>query len=337
LLALLLLGLAACGTEAPEADPDGPDPNAGESVEARIVYYDELGERGAVENIPLLERAIGRDHVEVQLTVIEALRRIGSPEALPALERAAGDELSRVRMNVAVAAGAIRSPETLGLLERLYRDPAIKVRRAAAKAVAGLALPEAVPLLMEMAESSRDENVRRAAVQGLSHVGPPAAEAIPLLVGVATLEQESIRWDAVEAMRSIGGEEASRVLQEQIGSDLPEIRGRAALALAELGSSDSLPLILDALLAEESDVARASMARAAALLGEREISISTLELLLLGGDKWAARVESAIGLGESGDQGCVPALQEAGADPNSLVRQRAAEAIKLIRSREAAS
>lgn len=337
LLAFLLLALAACGTEAPESDPDGPDLSAGETVEARLVYYDELGEKGAVENIPRLERAIGRDHVEVQLTVIESLHRIGDPKVLPALEKAAGDELSRVRMTVAVAAGGIRSPETVALLDRLYRDPAQKVRRAAAKATAGLGLAEAVPLLIEMAESGADELIRHAAVQGLAKVGPPAAEALPLLVEIATFEKDSIRWDAVGAMRSIGGEEAALALRDQLGSNLPEIRGRAALALAELDPGDSLSLILDALLVEDTDVAQAAMARAAARLGEREVAFNTLERVLLGGDKWAARAEAAVALGESGDRSCYPALEEASADPNSLVRQRAAEAIKLIRSREAAS
>jgi HEAT repeat protein len=332
-----LLALAACGTEDPKSNPDGPDLSAGESVEERIVFYDELGEKGAVENIPRLERAIGRDHVEVQLTVIEALHRIGDPKVLPVLEKAADDELSRVRMSVAVAAGGIRSPETVALLDRLYRDPALKVRRAAAKASATLGLAEGVPLLIEMARSDTDEDVKRAAVQGLGQVGPPASEAIPLLVELATLEQEFIRFDAVGAMTSIGGEEAALALREQIGSDLPEIRGRAALALAEVDPDESLGIILDALLVEEVDVAQAAMARAAARLGEREIAIMTLERVLLGGDQWAARAEAAVALGESGDGDCLPTLEEAGADPNSMVRQRAAEAIKLIRSRQAAS
>jgi HEAT repeat protein len=336
LLTALLPWLVVCG--APSADlGEGPDPAAGATVDERIVFYDSLGEPGAVENIPTLERAIGRDHVEVQLTVIEALGRIGKPEALPALRRAAGDELSGVRMNVAVAAGWIPDAETLELLNHLSADSVLKVRRAAVNSLARIRRPESVPLLIEIAREEEDETVRRAAVQALHHIGPPGKPAIPLLVELATTESEHIRWDAVSAIQSIGGREAAEAMVGQLGSDLPEIRGRAALALAQLEAQDRLGTILDALAVEQADVAAAAMARAAALLGETELSIPTLERLLQTSESWAARVESAVGLGESGDLACVPALQEAGADPHSVVRQKAAEAIKLIRSREAAS
>jgi HEAT repeat protein len=336
LLVLLLPLLSACSTGT--AEPlEGPDLSVGKTVDERIVYYDVLGEPGKVDHVPLLERAIGRDHVEVQLTVIEALGRISAPEVIPVLEKAAKDELVSVRRAVAQAASSIRCPEAVALVERLARDPSIKVRRVAVNTLACYGDPGSVDLLIELARGTEDETIRNAAVQALGTIGPPAAPALPLLIELATVEKETIRWDAVEAIHMIGSEEAIQALGDQLTSDLPEIRGRSALALAKLEAPGALEKILVALATERDDLAAASMARSAALLGAHEASIPVLQRIVQRGRHWTARVEAAIALGESGGSSSRPMLEEARRDSNSEVRKHAAEAIALIRSREVSS
>lgn len=334
ILLLPFLGACSPGTAEPL---EGPDLTAGKTIDERMVFYDSLGEPGEVAHVPVLGRAIGRDHVEVQLTVIEALGRIGTPEVVPVLRKAAQDELVSIRQTVAQSALGLRCPEAVALMEQMTRDPSVKVRRAAVNTLANYADPGSVELLMELARESQDEKILNGVVQALGRIGPPAAPALPWLIEMATVEKESIRWDAVETLHMIGSEEAILALNDQLTSDLPEVRGRSALALAKLEAPDALDRIMAALATEQDDLSAACMARSVALLGAHEASIPVLQRIVQRGGHWTARVEAAVALGESGDSSSIFALEEARRDSNSMVRKHATEAVALIRSREVSS
>ena len=42
--------------------------------------------------------------------------------------------------------------------------------------------------------------------------GPEAAEALPLLIELSVAEREALRWDAVDAIRSVGNDAAAEEL-----------------------------------------------------------------------------------------------------------------------------
>lgn len=91
----------------------------------------------------------------------------------------------------------------------------------------------ALPLLAARAGSDRSPELRRRAVRALGRL--ESFEAVPVVHEAAYAAEEPVRLEAVSALRRIGAEDSTPVLQARLEDSAPLVRHAAAIALCELG------------------------------------------------------------------------------------------------------
>jgi hypothetical protein len=65
--------------------------------------------------------------------------------------------------------------------------------------------PDSIPVLIELVKQVEDNHARLVALCGLEMIGPPAREAIPVLVPLL-LDKDDFQWEAWQALVSIDPE-----------------------------------------------------------------------------------------------------------------------------------
>jgi hypothetical protein len=158
-----------------------------------------LGELRAVDAVPALTAAL-RDGVgDVREQAALALGSIESEAAVPALaESLRADRHRDVREAAAWALGETESVAgTMALSEALAAESSWKLRAHIVAALGETGRDEAVPALGR-ALADREERVRRAALDGLSAIGSPAAAE--LLLAALRSEDADIRRSAARAL-----------------------------------------------------------------------------------------------------------------------------------------
>jgi HEAT repeat protein len=201
-----LLGLAAR-----EAVPALAEALADPEDQVRMAAVAALEEVGpGPEAIPLIAKALRKAITVDPWKAASALVQMGRTEgSLPYLIELLKDKHPLVR---AAAAGAIREggPKAAGAVPALInalRDPDPRVRDHAARAVeaVGPAANQAVPALIENLQYPTDWEVRRSAARALGSIGRKAQEAVPALKNALSDPDESVRLEAAEAIKKIGG------------------------------------------------------------------------------------------------------------------------------------
>ncbi|MEW6567649.1 MAG: HEAT repeat domain-containing protein [Chloroflexota bacterium] len=172
---------------------------------------DRLGQMGP-EVLPLLVEALKDEYWRVRAGAASAIASIGpaAKDAVPALIEALGDEHHWVREAAASALGSI-GPEAKDAIQALIEaleDEDSEVRVAAASALVEIApgAKDALPVLIE-ALQDEDWMVREHAAQTLGRMGLEAREAVPALIHLLQDETHWVATAAVEALRSISGED----------------------------------------------------------------------------------------------------------------------------------
>ena len=170
----------------------------------------EFGSEGGAA-VPALMQAVNDDNVVVRRRVIRALGGMGeaAEDAIPALVAATEDSEPSVALQ-ALASLADLTPMTVAALPAFLS--ALWTGDVRSRAVATVALvrlgPAAVPsLLSTLAHPAPD--VRAKAAHILGKIGPPAAEAKPLLEKMLSEKDETLRLAAKDALQMIGAEAAS--------------------------------------------------------------------------------------------------------------------------------
>jgi HEAT repeat protein len=213
--------------------------------------------------VPALMIAV-KDHTNtnVRHSAMFVLAQLGGDgyPAIPVLQAAMRRDADRVpaalmlreidpKEEWIVPAISPRMPRPLDALRRCLRQNNPEVRIAAIQALTkiGPAAKEAVPLLTKLTEDT-DDNVRWKAVQALGAMKQEAMPAVPALLKVLRRDQASIRDAAAESLAQIAPREKDVALAlaeglKDTGANVPQTAARALAAMGPAAESAVPPLI----------------------------------------------------------------------------------------------
>lgn len=207
--------------------------------------------------IPSLIQGLQDESLDVRRSVANAVGVFekDAEAAVPALVELLGDEDVFVAQFAARSLTKIDSAVVPGLIDQLMlklRSDSVTTRRSAAAALSGFGPPakEAVPVLIELLTD--DYVVRSFVAEALGNIGPDAAAAIPRLMEAMkeregrTGEAEDARWRANNALARIGLA-AVPALIEALEDNNFYVRQRAAFALHDIGpgAKEAVPALLE--------------------------------------------------------------------------------------------
>ncbi|HVD32128.1 MAG TPA: HEAT repeat domain-containing protein, partial [Gemmatimonadales bacterium] len=309
----------------------------------------------------LLQIASGDSEAPLRASALATLRSLGLRDALPAAILGLSDPDQRVRAAAVDLVGHIGGPEVVGLLRTQTTDPDPTVRASAVRALGAIG---AVAAESDIRRLLSDPNpvVREAAVQAA--VDGRLTSMVPPLIDLLGDSEASVRRNAARALGGLGDRSVAPALLRAFPDPSFNVTEAIAVAVSRLDVG-ALAGLID-LLAESPDVesklalirtlrrSRTSEAVPALqrLLGDQlpEVRAATIEALeragRSGGERElvatavieglgdpddivrASAIDASCGVEERHGQDLLALLED---DPSSLVRERAALAIGLLR------
>ncbi|WP_155368050.1 MerR family transcriptional regulator [Catellatospora vulcania] len=242
-------------------------------VSARMLrHYDSLGLVRPTERSGTGYREYSADdirrifHIESLRSLGLSLREVGraldDPDFTPAslvddlvrqtLDRIANETelLTRLRrIGAAEPSGWDDVLQIVALLQALGSDSAGRRQRAALSSAAGDPMP--VEALVEAALSEDDPNVAGALRWALARSGDGGLALLAQGLGAA---EAAVRKRAVQAIAAIGNDAANTLLHDALTNADIVVRRYAALALGPHGVADTIPTLIDMVVAEVNDV-----------------------------------------------------------------------------------
>jgi HEAT repeat protein len=167
-------------------------------------------------------------------------------------------------------------------IRSLREDADVGVRLVAAEALRATADPAAVPALVDALRDGATE-VRQAAIQALTEIGPPS---IPHLTQAMHSPEALMRTGAATvlgALSSLAPEATEKTLVSALGDKEIEVRRLAAYALGERGQVDEVAYdaLIAALADPEAEVRRVVAEAIGKLVPHGEQAIAPLTRLML--------------------------------------------------------
>jgi len=206
------------------------------------------------------------------------------------------------------------TPIVLETIRRLLDDPAPAVRRAAAQAVAATSDKVALPLLRKRFEAEPDPDVRSTVAQSLGELDDE--DALPALA-LALRDAHSpdpVRDSALDAVKAIGGEQATKVLLDVLADPTLNV-DRQKVVIAALGqfkADAAVSALVQSLSHTAPAVREAAVAALASVLGSQKggPSASGLHAIRARLDDPAVEVrkKAVEALGALKDKPSIPAL-----------------------------
>jgi HEAT repeat protein len=168
-----------------------------------------LGEKGGVQAVDVLKRALKDKDVDVRIAAVIALDNIHDVTVVPALVQALRDVSPYIRRKAATALGNIRSTklEDIDPIIQVLHDIDPNVRRAAAEAlgdIRNIATGQSTAMLTQatsyLVRTLKDEEwyVRREAAQALGKI--KNGDAIPYLIRAYKEDDPDVRTAALTAL-----------------------------------------------------------------------------------------------------------------------------------------
>jgi len=285
-------------------------------------------------------RAVGQGlhspDVATRVAAASDLAQLGwrATSAVHALTQALRDPDPSVRDAAASALQAIGAggvPEMLDLLE----DPDQAVRGRAVRIIGSSAGPESVPELIRLLRADTAE-VREAAAQAITWMGPKAEAALPALMDVLR-DEKVVNSYAVIAVGSLGGKAKAAVpelMRLVIGDDL--LRRPAAVALGNMGFwiSDQTDTFTDALGHENAEVRCAAAEIIGWIDSPKPVHAIPHLIAALNDSDVRVRIKATLSLGNIGAWApdvALPGLALALQDRDTNVKLMACKAIWLVR------
>jgi HEAT repeat protein len=177
--------------------------------------------------------------------------------------------------------------------------------------------------------------LRQRAATMLGKLGPAARAAAPALVHALNDQQESVSFEAAQALRSIGAESVPWLL-EALGRPEDRLRAHAAKLLREFPTEAhrTVPPLVRALEDQRAGV-RQQAAVSLGVLGRGEAAVLRAALPLLNDPASEVRAAAAEALGRIGlaEAQAIAALERAFVDRSAPVRVQAAGAHWLLAQR----
>jgi len=189
-----------------------------------------------------LVRALHDPSPRIRRQAALALAELNDPTASSALVHQLVEHPDLIEEETVEAIGVLGGAECVEPLTRLLRDPRSVVRRAAAKALGQIGDASAVYALIEAAGQQEDSVVRRASLQALRTLG--AQEAEPIFREAVFDYRPSIRIAAAEGIAELHFEGCAPALQDSIQQYADEATSEVAYALGCVGTDRDIPLIL---------------------------------------------------------------------------------------------
>ncbi|GAA1406772.1 MerR family transcriptional regulator [Catellatospora coxensis] len=153
------------------------------------------------------------------------------------------------RIGAAGPAGWDDVLQIIALLQALNSDSAGRRQRAVLSSAPGDRMP--VEALVEAALSEADPNVAGALRWALARSG---GEGLALLARGLEAPEAEVRKRAVQAIAAIGDDAADALLHDALANADIAVRRHAALALGPRGVADTVPTLIDMVVAEVNDV-----------------------------------------------------------------------------------
>jgi HEAT repeat protein len=243
---------------------------------------------------------------EERYEAAEQLKDMGpwAAPAVPALIKAFADKEWTNRCAVAEALGAIGSHAAAAvpaLTSTLKNDENSLVRANVADALGKIGDPQAVAVLIEALEGE-DDSVRFNAVEALEAFGHQAQAAVPALVRVVKNEQGNA-WKAADALGAIDAQGVGTpALIEALGSRDPTMRRFAAYGLSRIGrKAAAAEKALHDRLSDSDPGARIAAAAAHwSVSGKSDEAMAVLRPILRATDNWHTRMWAADAVAEIG-------------------------------------
>lgn len=296
-----------------------------------LAALDGLNRMGAAVRPEVLRPLLSRSLLRAQ--IFEALGRAGDAGAVEVLASALGDPARSVREAATLAlaelgqrlAGADRPRPRIddagmaGLVQALL-EGSLGVQRAAAQILGWSGRPEAVrPLALALA----DHQLRDAAIAGFLDMGPGALDRLAALAPVLAPD---LRAEVYGLLPRLGarGEDLRTRLEVALRDLSPDAAAVAATALGDLGDTEAIPALLEA-LGRDAGVAR-SAATALSQIGRKHPEALRQAAQKRGMDRPEAALLCRV-LGSLADLADAPLLRAGLGAESATVRQAAAAAI----------
>lgn len=237
---------------------------------------------------------------EMDCAALRALVSKG-PKVWPDLEKGIDDPKELIRFWSIGVLAEVPVPEAKDKLVKLLREePLARLRAASAFALASYPPGPDVTGELVTALSDIDPNVRFEAASALAR-RPADPTAFAPLVKALDDKDEDVRAAAADALGQ-GGKAArtaaiTKALLAKVSDRKPPMRGRVAIALAQIGAPEAVAPLIARIGRERDETALAAVA-------------------------WA--------LGELGDKTAIDPLKTLAQHPSDVVKQHAAEALQRL-------
>jgi len=299
----------------------------------------------AKDAVPALMRAAGGPNLGFGQYASTAAVQIG-PAAVPSLVEALDDRDIEVRGTAILTLRLIGrdARQAVPGLQRVLRRAEVAERLRAASALWHIERDRAmIRLIIDtaregegLARGDTDLSTRYAALYALEDIGPPAKDAVPLLLDYLKSDNGLVRSRAARVLGTIGPAAAVAVpaLEASLADPKASTRAAAAVALWRIARAPSAltATVKDLRSPDESNLFFALDA-IREIGPEAEVAVPVLIQTLRHAPQWyqTSVVEALAKIG-AGAKPALPALTEAFNDEGALHREEIAAAIKSIES-----
>src|SRR5271163_3473199 len=223
----------------------------------------EIADESSVDD--LIARIEGKDPM-ARLHIINVLARFNIPKVQQALQKQLKDNSKIIRSAALSALSRMDGPFDMAILCGMLRDPEIEVQNKAVDVVVHANHPETIKYLVDVLKDE-NEYARRAAVEVLNVVG--TSKSVKFLLEVIADSDWWVRTRAaIEILNQTKDERAVAQLIEATKDKDWWVSERAVDALAEIGSSKSLPRFIEMLQGEPKSLP--TVVRAIAKIGDQK-------------------------------------------------------------------
>jgi HEAT repeat protein/DNA-binding transcriptional ArsR family regulator len=243
----------------------------------------------------------GRSRLPLRSRVAKALGRLGDEQALPVLIDAILSGNAEDLEGYVEAVAGVGAKAVPTLIDAL-RGKDTTTGASLVSALVKIGAPAVQPLIGAIAGSLPE--VRNAAVRALAQIGTPAIE--PLTHSLLRDERFEVRRKALEILRQIGESQVVSALVQALAEDTdPGVLANAARYLGDLGDARAVPALVDVLNSDKPLPLRTlAISSLGAIRDPRAIPALTAAL-----DESALRDAAASALAQLGKDSVEPLIQ----------------------------
>jgi HEAT repeat protein len=261
----------------------------------RGAAYTALKEIDPEETLPYFEDGLSDGSGPVRVLAVEGLGRSEAGRKSSKLRTALEDQAGIVKARAVKALGRTGDRSVIPLIEPATKDEMAVVRVVAYGALVRLGRKEMWEPLHQAAQAANPED-RAEALRVM--VDLKDLRAVPIMVGLLTYKQPSVRGTAARGLGQLGQKTARAQIEQLLKDPIPAVRESAVAGLADLGGKESVPA-LTKLLNDAHVTVRAATIAALLQLGEPFDTVALTALALAQQNDTASRASVAHALGKA--------------------------------------